>query len=69
MKTLTKGLIGKRFGKLFVLKQIENNKHGHSQWLCLCDCGNKKIVLGHSLKGGITKSCGCFKKEKEKNNE
>lgn len=59
MKTLTKGLIGKRFGKrfgkLFVLKQIENNKHGHSQWLCLCDCGNKKIVLGHSLKGGSNK--------------
>lgn len=30
-------------------------------WKCKCDCGNETIVLGTSLRTGITKSCGCAK--------
>lgn len=29
----------------------------------ICDCGNKKIVNYSSLIRGISKSCGCYKKE------
>lgn len=29
---------------------------------CLCDCGNKTIVVGSKLKNGHTKSCGCLKR-------
>lgn len=32
-------------------------------WLCKCDCGKQKVVLGEDLKGGCTKSCGCIKQE------
>ena len=28
-------------------------------WDCLCDCGTTIKVLGHCLKSGNTKSCGC----------
>ena len=56
-------LIGKRFGKLIVLKWIGKDKWGHSKWLCQCDCGNKIIVLGYGLTSGNTKSCGCLQKE------
>jgi hypothetical protein len=56
-------LIGKIFGRLTVIKQIENDKHGNLKWLCLCNCGNEKIILGNSLVSGRTRSCGCFKKE------
>jgi hypothetical protein len=53
-------LIGKRFGKLKVIKQTWKDKWGKSRWLCKCDCGNKTIVLANSLKRNHTKSCGCL---------
>lgn len=55
-------LSGQRFGNWTVIKQdlSENNssKRG-SRWICKCDCGTIKSVLGYSLRGGRTKSCGC----------
>lgn len=56
-------LIGKKFGRLTVLKRMANDKHKKPMWLCKCDCGEEKIVLGLSLKSGNTKSCGCLQKE------
>ena len=29
----------------------------------MCNCGKEKIIIGQSLKGGATKSCGCLSKE------
>lgn len=56
-------LIGERFGRLLVL-DYSNERYGHNKkWLCICDCGNKKVVLGVLLKRGSTKSCGCLAKE------
>jgi len=56
-------LTGQRFGRLTVLKRQANNKHNSEMWLCQCDCGNKKVIIGFDLKRGHTKSCGCLKKE------
>ena len=55
-------LTGKRFGKLKVIKQskIRGNR-GQIKWDCVCDCGSKHIVTGESLRGGKSKSCGCYK--------
>ena len=58
-------LAGRRFGKLLVIKQVEDyiNKRGcHlAQWLCRCDCGNENVVVqGHNLKSKNTQSCGCL---------
>lgn len=58
-------LAGKRFGRLLVVKRASNRpNHGKAMWLCQCDCGNTKIIVGTSLtrKKG-TKSCGCIRKE------
>lgn len=57
-------LIGQRFGRLLVLKDVGNNKQGHSQWLCRCECGTEKIVRGSDLKNKHTTSCGCLRKPK-----
>lgn len=54
-------LVGKEFGKLTVIKKVENIKK-HTAWLCKCTCGNFKIVLTSNLTRGITKSCGCLNK-------
>jgi len=57
--------IGKRFGLLTVLKKAENDKWGHFQWDCECDCGNRKIVKTGDL-GSRIKSCGCLSHAKGK---
>ena len=53
-------LIGQRFGKLFVLKRIENDDRGNTRWECRCDCGNILRIRGGALTTGNTKSCGCL---------
>ena len=60
-------LVGQRFGKLQVIEyagtKTYKNGNKFSQWLCKCDCGKTKIVIGTNLKRGITASCGCAVKE------
>lgn len=53
-------LIGQRFGKLVVLKQIKNDNKGNTRWECKCDCGNIIQIRGNALTTGNTKSCGCL---------
>lgn len=57
-------LVGQKFGRLVIAQRKENDRSGTVQWLCLCDCGNTKIVRGNDLKRGDIKSCGCLQKEK-----
>lgn len=55
-------LVGKRFGYLTVIKQVESLNY-RARFLCCCDCGNTKLVLGQSLLSGHVKSCGCYQSE------
>lgn len=57
-------LIGKVFGRLKVLKQLDN-KNNKRMWLCRCECGNDKIVQTSALLAGTTRSCGCLKHERD----
>ena len=53
-------LTGRRYGKLHVISLASNGSHNTSRkWLCRCDCGNERIIIGKSLTGGKTSSCGC----------
>lgn len=56
-------LVGRKFGKLLVIKRVENNKHNQAMWECLCECGNRSFASSASLVSGNTKSCGCLRKE------
>lgn len=58
--TVALNLVGIKFHKLTVIKRTES-KAGKSKWLCKCDCGNEKPILGVNLVRGLTKSCGCIK--------
>lgn len=53
-------LTGQKFGKLTVIKRVENNKDYGSKWLCKCDCGNEVIVFSNNIRRGNTQSCGCL---------
>lgn len=57
-KKNAKNHIGERYGKL-VIRDYE--LRGRDYWyLCDCDCGNQKWVLGKRLFNGYTNSCGCI---------
>jgi len=51
-----KDLIGRRFGKLTVVK-FEGMLNGRSMWLCKCECGNEKVIRGSHLTDGRITSC------------
>ncbi len=57
-------LVGKRFGRLEVLKEDGHNRHKQLYWMCQCDCGNKVRTLVGGLKSGHTQSCGCLHRER-----
>lgn len=61
-------LTGKNFGRLTVIKRVENTKDGKPQWLCECSCENHTMVVVRSvsLKSESTKSCGCLRREVSK---
>lgn len=58
-----KDLTGQRFGRLTVLRQEGRNKHGHLKWICRCECGTEKAIIGASLVKGVIVSCGCYHRE------
>lgn len=55
---------GSIFGQLLALMPLSINKRIH--YLCLCNCGESKVIRFDVLKNGVTKSCGCYKKELNK---
>lgn len=55
-------LVGERFGKLLVIERLAPNPRRNYMWRCLCDCGKPHTVSGGNLRGGVVKSCGCWRK-------
>lgn len=58
-KSRANNLVGKRFGRLTVVKLHSDAVKGY-EWECVCDCGRTKIAKGNLLVTGKTKSCGCL---------
>ena len=67
----TTDLVGKKFGKLTVIKfdrveykrDAKGKNRDRGYWLCRCDCGKKVTNARNDLVSGKTKSCGCLCKE------
>lgn len=60
---------GLRSGRLVAVKFISTRKKSNcirAIWLCRCDCGEEKEVIGNSIRTGATKSCGCLKAEMQR---
>lgn len=55
-------LEGLKFNRWSVIDYAYNHQN-HSFYLCVCDCGEKKLVSGNYLRTGRSKSCGCYNKE------
>jgi len=59
---INKNLVGKRFGKLLVIKEAGRHKDRSILWECRCDCGNISVTSSKNLIHGQSKSCGCKRK-------
>ena len=60
MKSTVEDLTGKKFGSWLVLER-DNKKYKTNdiRWICQCECGTVKSVLGKYLRTGKSLSCGC----------
>jgi hypothetical protein len=58
-------ILNKRFGKLTVIQFIEIDDKNNDHWVVKCDCGNKKNMLGYSIRNMARASCGVCKKIEE----
>lgn len=57
-------LTGLTFGRWTVIKR--DGCKSPPRWWCYCSCGVRASVPGHSLRKGISKSCGCVGAERFK---
>ena len=56
--------IGEKFNYWTILSLSEfKSKKGERYYTCQCQCGVIRDVKSYHLKGGGSKSCGCFRKE------
>ena len=54
---------GKRYGRLQVLHLGVRPRKGKTMWVCVCDCGTTKSISANCLQRGMTRSCGCLRRE------
>ncbi len=54
-------LIGKKYGMLTVIEDMEKADSVQRRLLCRCECGNTVVVNANNLVRLHTKSCGCIK--------
>lgn len=50
-------MVGEKHNKWTVLSFDGRNKNNNSMWLCRCDCGTEKVVMGSHLRNGQSKQC------------
>ena len=56
-------LSGMTFGKLHVLRQDSHSLRGNAKWVCRCECGTEKSIVGAYMRSGRVISCGCHRKQ------
>ncbi|MFA5208454.1 MAG: hypothetical protein WC428_07475 [Candidatus Paceibacterota bacterium] len=61
MKRNSVNLVGMRFGRLVVIKNL-GVINGHTSWECKCDCDNIVKTTTSRLVHEYTQSCGCLQK-------
>lgn len=70
-KYTTAEMQDKRFGRLVVVREAEPQiqvLRSRRYWLCQCDCGATSLTEQSKLLSGHTRSCGCLKTERGREN-
>jgi len=61
-----KDLTGQKFNRWTVLSISEKRYRSMTIWLCRCECGVEREIIGNNITRNISKSCGCLKLERTK---
>lgn len=61
-------MVGQKIGRWTVIDRDTSVDSPKAYWICECECGKVKSILGKYLRNGESKSCGCLKEEKLKTN-
>lgn len=60
-------ITGQKFNMLTALYLDDSTSaNRHKRWICVCDCGNIVSRYSHKLRKGISYSCGCKKRPRQK---
>lgn len=64
--SMNKDYSGQRFGRITVVRYLEENEREfvNRRWLCKCDCGTIKQINIANLTSGNIRSCGCLQRER-----
>ena len=62
---VAKQLVGQVFGRLTVMERYGSSE-GRVNWLCRCACGALHEAVSNALTSGHTKSCGCWRDERNR---
>lgn len=54
-----KDITGQRFGMLMAVRRVQIKP---VKWMCVCDCGNSRVLPMDTLGQGRVWSCGCARK-------
>src|SRR4051812_5487935 len=57
---IPRAMVGDVFGRLTISARIRGARRN---CVCVCSCGNTVTVVAYSLTDGLTRSCGCLRKE------
>lgn len=53
-----KNIVGQKFHSWTVIEQVQSTKNTKcSQWLCQCECGDRKIITYGAIANGTRKQC------------
>lgn len=61
-RDLMMSAVGRIYGRWTVIAEAPT-MGSHEYWLCQCQCGTRRTVRGSYLRGGQSKSCGCYRNE------
>lgn len=61
-------LMGQTFGRLTVVGRADDYVLDSTcmqvVWRCICTCGEVRNVRSSRLRSGVTRSCGCYRRER-----
>lgn len=60
---------GKLYGRLIAVEIVGRRPNRDLLWICKCECGAEKVIGGSNLITGMTRSCGCLRREKSPPNK
>lgn len=56
-------LVGKKFGRLTVIRDSGRRQNRNIVWECLCNCGKRSFHKTSNLTRGVSTSCGCYHRQ------